>query len=178
MLLSLSAASAAEPTAYNLIKEGNRYVGDQSKNKVVSIHSEKSAGTLIPNIWFITYYDPDAPLKAVEVKFGAGQKMDVSRPLRLIEAVTGDDRIIDQDRLRVDSDRALEIARTQPLLQNLTIVSSQLWLQHAPEGPRWKVKLWAGKLNNPGHEADVGDVYISTVDGSVLKLDLHPGSAT
>ena len=37
-LLAIGAASvlrAAEPTAFALIKEGNRYIGEQSKDKVV-----------------------------------------------------------------------------------------------------------------------------------------------
>lgn len=178
LLASSGAALAAGPSAFALIREGNRYIGEQSKDRVVAIHSDKSSGQLTPDIWYITYYDPDAPLKAIEVKFGAGQKMDVSRPFRLLEPITGNDRIIDRDRLRVDSDRALEIARSQPLLRNLTLTSSQLWLEHSPEGPRWKVKLWAGKFHDPEREVDVGDVYISTVDGTVMKSDLHPGSAT
>ncbi len=174
MLASAGAAAAAEPTAFSLVKEGDRYIGEQSKDKVVQIRSERSVGTLTPNIWYVVYYDPDASLKAVEVKFGAGQKMDVSRPLRLLEPITGADKVLEHSKLKVDSDKALATARTQPLLQNLTLTSSQLWLMHGDEGPKWKVKLWAAKLNNPKHQADVGDVYISTADGSVIRADLHP----
>jgi hypothetical protein len=175
-LLTLAAGVtlATGQTAYNLIKEGNKYIGEQSKDKVVQIHSERSVGTLTPNIWYVVYYDPDASLKAVEVKFGAGQKMDVSRPFRLLEPITGADKVLDSAKLKVDSDKALEIARSQPLLANLTLSSTQLWLEHSDEGPRWKIKLWAYKLNNPQAQADVGDVYISAADGSVMKADLHP----
>jgi len=176
MLAAAGVALAAEPTAFALVKAGNRYVGEQSKDKVVQIRSERSAGTLTPNIWYVVYYDPDATLKAVEVKFGAGQKMDVSRPFRLLEPITGADKVLDPSRLKVDSDKALETARSQPLLGNLTLVASQFWLQHGDAGPRWKIKLWAAKPNSPGHDADVGDVYISTADGSVVRADLHPGS--
>jgi hypothetical protein len=84
----VQAALAADPTAFELIKLGDQYVGSQSQDKVVQIRSEKSVGTLTPNIWYVVYYDPDATLKAVEVKFGAGQKLDVSHPLRLLEPVT------------------------------------------------------------------------------------------
>ena len=63
-------ALAADPTAFELIKMGNQYVGVESKDKVVQIRSEKSIGRLVPNIWYVVYYDPDATLKAVEVKFG------------------------------------------------------------------------------------------------------------
>jgi hypothetical protein len=175
MTLALAGvARAAEPTAFSLVKEGDRFVGDQSKDKVVQIRSDRSAGTLVPNIWYVVYYDPDASLKAVEVKFGAGQKMDVSRPLRLLEPVTGAEKVLDSSKLKVDSDKALEIAKAQPLLANLTLSSTQFWLQHSEDGPRWKIKLWAEKRNNPSRQADVGDVYISTADGSVIRADLHP----
>src|SRR3954447_8834637 len=76
-------AKAAELTAFELIKEGNRYVGEEAKDKIVQIRSEKSIGTLTPNIWYIVFYDVDATFKATEVKFGAGKKMDVKRPTRL-----------------------------------------------------------------------------------------------
>ena len=158
-------------------RRGDRYVGEQSKDKVVQIRSEKSAGTMTPNIWYVVYYDPDAPLKAVEVKFGAGQKMDVSRPLRLLEPITGAEKMLDASKLKVDSDKALNIAVSQPLLKALTLNAAQFWLEHSDEGPRWKIRLWAAKLNHPGDQADVGDIYLSTADGSVLRNDLHPNSA-
>jgi len=167
-------AIAADPTAFELIKLGNQYIGVQSKDQVVQIRSEKSVGTLVPNVWYVVYYDPDATLKAVEVKFGAGQKMDVSHPLRLLEPVTGNDRTFDKAKLKVDSDQALKIAQAEPLLKNLTLRATELWLQHGHQGPEWKVKLWAAKLKNPSHDADVGVVVISAADGSVIKNDLHP----
>ena len=172
----VQAALAADPTAFELIKLGDQYVGTQSKDKVVQIRSEKSVGTLMPNVWYVVYYDPDATLKAVEVKFGAGQKLDVSHPLRLLEPVTGDDRTLDNAKLKVDSDQALKIALAEPLLKNITVKASQLWLQHGNLGPEWKVKLWAAKLKAPNEDADIGVVFISATDGSVIKTDLHPNS--
>ncbi|HZV35459.1 MAG TPA: hypothetical protein VFB72_12875, partial [Verrucomicrobiae bacterium] len=59
--------SAGELTAFQLVKEGNRYVGEDVKNQVVEIRSEKSVGSLTPNIWYVTYFDPDATFKATEV---------------------------------------------------------------------------------------------------------------
>jgi hypothetical protein len=177
ILTAATLAFAQGQTAFQLAREGDRYVGDQSKDRVVQIRSERSAGTLTPDIWYVVYYDPDATLKAVEVKFGAGEKMDVSHPLRLLEPITGADRVLDAARLKVDSDAALRIALAQPLLQNLHLTSSQMWLEHGDLGPQWKIELWASKLNNPDHEADLGAVYISSADGTVLRLDLHPNNA-
>ena len=170
------AARAGDPTAFELAKLGNQYIGIQSKDKVVQIRSEKSVASLTPNIWYVVYYDPDATLKAVEVKFGAGQKIDVSHPLRLLEPITGEDKVLDSTKLKVDSDQALKIAMAEPLLKNLTLKATQLWLRHGDQGPEWKVQLWAAKLKNPNDDADIGVVILSATDGSVVKIDLHPNS--
>jgi len=167
---------AADPTAFDLVKAGDQYVGVQSKDKVVQIRSEKSIASLTPNIWYVVYYDPDATFKATEVKFGAGQKLDVSRPWRMLEMATDDHGVLDKTKLKVDSDKAIKIATAQPLLNNLTLKATQLWLEHGDSGPQWRVKLWAAKLKNPSDDADIGVVIISSDDGSVIKADLHPNS--
>ena len=171
------AAFADDATAFELIKRGDKYVGDQSKDKVVQIRSEKSVGSLTPNIWYVVYYDPDATFKSVEVKFGAGEKMDVSHPWRLLEMADDSHTILDKDKLKIDSDKAIKIATAQPLLENLTIKASKLKLGHGDNGPEWHVELWAAKLKNPSDDADIGAVVISAADGSVIKVDLHPNSA-
>jgi len=176
MLAFAPLAPAGEPTAFSLIKEGNRYIGEQSKDRVVQIRSERSIGTLIPNIWYVVYYDPDATLKAVEVKFGAGKKLDVSHPLRLLEPVTGDDKVLDRSKFKVDSDKAIRTAAAEPLLKGLTLKATQLWLQRGDEGPVWRVRLWAARLRNPADLADIGEVYVSAENGKVVRADLHINS--
>lgn len=174
-------ASAAEPTAFSLIKEGDRYVGEQAKDKVVQIRSDKSVGTLTPNIWYIVYYDPTATLKATEVKFGAGRMLAVTRPMRLLEPITHGDVPLDRDKLKIDSDQAIQAAIKEPLLENLKLTATQLNLQRVGEGVLgdgpgqavWKVKLWAMKLRNPNRDADIGEIWVSAFDGKVVKTDLH-----
>ena len=78
-------AHADELTAFELMKEGDRHLGEEAKGRVVQIRSEKSVGTLSPNIWYVVYYDPDATAKATEIKFAAGKKIAVKRPARIIE---------------------------------------------------------------------------------------------
>jgi hypothetical protein len=169
-------ARAEEPTAFDLIKEGNRYVGEQSKDKVMQIRSEKSVGSLTPTIWFITYYDPTATMKGTEVKFGAGRMLDVKRPFRLIERASGS-FALDREKLKVDSDKVLKMALSEPLLRNLKIVASQLKLERIGEGTPgegvWKVKLWAAKLRDPSKDVDIGEVWVAASDGKVIKTDLH-----
>ena len=175
-ILTLTTAGtgfAAEPTAFDLIKEGNRYIGEQSKDKVVQIRSEKSIGSLIPNIWYVVYYDADATFKATEVKFEAGKKSKVTRPMRMLEPVTGGQKTLDRAKLKTDSDKAVKIASAEPLLKPLTLKAAQLWLQHGDEGPVWKVRLWAAKLKHPNQSVDIGEVFIAAEDGKVLRTDFH-----
>lgn len=175
-------ASAADLTAFKLIQEGDRYIGEQSKDKVVQIRSEKSVGSMSPSIWYLVYYDPTASLKAVEVKFGAGKMLTVKRPLRLLEPVTGADAPLAQDKLKIDSDAAIAAALKEPLLANLKPCASRLILTRAPKDlvdqtsaseAIWKVRLWAPKLRNPAKTADIGEVWISALTGKVLRDDLH-----
>jgi hypothetical protein len=173
---------ASEPTAFELIKEGNKHVGETAKDKVVQIRSEKSVAGLIPNIWWIVYYDQYAKLKATEVKFGAGKVLEVKQPFRLLEPVTGGDTPIDRDKLKVDSDKAIKTATKEPLIEKLTITATQLKLEKIGQGvvgnggigePVWKVKLWAAKLRDPRRDVDIGEVWLSASDGKVVKTDLH-----
>ena len=174
--LGVSCVSAiAEPTAFDLAKDGNHYVGD-GVDKAVRFRSEKSVGSVTPNIWYIVYYDPTSTLKATEVKFGGGKMMEVRRPLRLLEPVTGGDKTLDRKKLKIDSDRALDIAKKEPLLNGLTLKASQFWLEHGEHSPVWKIRLWAAKLGDPNKMADIGVVVVSCADGSVIKSDLHPKS--
>jgi hypothetical protein len=170
-------ALAKEMTAFELAKDGNRYIGEQSKDKVVQIRSDKSVGNLTPNLWYIVYYDPDATFRAVEVKFGAGAKMDVKRTARLLEPIANADEPLAREKLKVDSDKALDIATKQPLLEKLTLKASRLVLERRgidDHTPVWKIRLWAAKLKNPGDTADLGEVVVSAEDGTVLKSDLRP----
>ena len=164
---------AAEPTAFDLIKEGNEYVSKDARDKIVQIRSEKSIGSLTPNVWYIVYYDIDATFKATEVKFGGGKKLKVTRPMRMLEPVTGDDKKLNREKFKIDSDRAIEIASGEPILKPVTLKASKLTLQRHEAEPVWKVELWAAKLKNPNENAKVGEVLVSVEDGRIVKSDLH-----
>jgi hypothetical protein len=179
---AIPGARAAIPTAFELVKEGDRYVGEQSKGKVVQIRSDKSVGSLTPNVWYVVYYDPTATLKSTEVKFGGGKMMDVKRPIRLLEPVTGGDVPLRLQKLKLDSDAAIKAALKEPLLENIKVTAAQLKLERLGEGvfahsatgeAAWKIKLWATKLRDAGRDAEIGEVWVSADDGKVLKSDLH-----
>jgi hypothetical protein len=167
--------SAAELTAFQLVKEGNRHVGVEAKDRIVQIRSDKSLGSLTPTIWSIVYYDPDATAKATEVKFGAGKKLSVKHPARIFEPITASHKELPKDRLKVDSDKAIAIAKKEPLLSNLTLKATQLKLERYGDAglPVWKVRLWAAKLKNPHDNADIGELIIAADDGRIVKNDLR-----
>jgi hypothetical protein len=169
-------ANAAEPTAFDLVKEGNRHVGDEAKGRVVQIRSEKSVGGLTPNIWFVVYYDPDATAKATEIKFAAGTKVSVKRPARVLESISGSYRELPKEKLKIDSDKAIEIAKNEPLIKNLTLTNTELKLERGEDDqPVWRVKLWAAKIRKPSDTVNIGEIHLSAEDGKVVKNDLKPG---
>src|SRR5262249_11614685 len=109
--------------------------------------------------------------------FGAGKKLEVTRPVRLLEPITRAQDPLPNEKLKIDSDRAIDIATREPVLEKLTLKSSRLVLERRgfdDATPVWKVQLWAARLSNPAESADVGEVIISAEDGTVLKSDLHP----
>jgi hypothetical protein len=168
--------SAAEPTAFQLVKEGDRHVGEEAKGRVSEIRSDKSVGSLTPNIWYVVYYDPDATARATEVKFAAGTKVAVKRPARVLEPITGSHHELPKEKLKVDSDKAIDIAKNQPLLKNLTLTNTELKLGRGEGGlPVWKVRLWASKIRNASSTVSIGEIHISAEDGKVVKNDLKPG---
>jgi hypothetical protein len=103
--------------------------------------------------------------------------MSVKRPARFLEPLLGTHRQLNREKLKVDSDKVLAVALKEPLLKNLKIKATQLWLQReawsGDDLPVWKVRLWAGKLQRPDREVEIGDVFISPETGKVIKSDLH-----
>jgi hypothetical protein len=105
--------------------------------------------------------------------------MEVKRPIRLLEPITKADEPLSPGKLKIDSDKALAIAKQEPLLGKLTLKASRLDLQRRgmdDPTPVWIIRLWAAKLENPNDNADVGEVIISAEDGMVLKSDLKPAN--
>jgi hypothetical protein len=95
---------------------------------------------------------------------------------RVLELGIGNHKPLDRSKVKVESDRAIKAALSAPLLKPLKVTATQLWLQHGDLGPEWKVRLWAAKLRNPTEDADIGEVYIASDSGEVIRTDLHVNS--
>ena len=130
---------------------------------------------LTPNTWFVVYYDVDARMKATEVKFGGGKKLDVQRPFRLFERADGNYKnILDRAKLKIDSDEAIKIAQKESMLEKVKLTNTRLTLQKSDEGaPVWEILLWAEKLRDSTKTTDIGKIWINAEDGKVVRTDLH-----
>ena len=170
------ASSTDGASALSLVKEGNRYVGEQAKDKIVQIRSERSINGLKPNVWYVVFYDATAALKATEVKFTNGKMTDVKRPLRLLEATSDKSEPLDRSKIKLDSDDALQAALKEPALQNAKPSSSEMRLERGEGGaPIWKVQLWGAKADDSKDDASLGTVTLSAEDGKTIKSDLKTG---
>lgn len=172
LVLSTCAILAKEPTAFDLIKEGNRYVGELAKDKIVTIRSEKSVSDIIPSVWTVVFYDPATTTKATAVKFGSGKMMSVGQPVRVWAAMSGKSHELDRAKLKVDSDKALKTALKEPVLERVKVVASEMKLELYQKEPAWRVTLYAEKLKIPGKDANLGEVILSAETGEVIKNEL------
>jgi hypothetical protein len=167
-----SAAAAADVTALELFKKGDQFVGSEARGRLIEIRSEKSIASLTPAIWYITYFDPNSSGKATEVKFEAGEKTGVKYKGNFL-GIAKAPKELPKDKIKVDSDVAINTATGEPLLKNLTLKATRLILEDWQGIPTWKVRIWAAKLQKPDEMADVGEVFISADDGKVLRSALE-----
>jgi hypothetical protein len=159
-------------TAFALVKEGDKVIPPQAKDKITHIHSEKSTGSLAPDVWHIDYYDPTAAFKVTEVTFVAGKVQEITRPKHLFNSLTGVKQL-DWKKLKINSDRALAIALKEPLLNKLHLRATQFWLERTATGATWKIRFWAARQGEPLQTVEIGDLYLSAKTGEILKTDLH-----
>jgi len=170
---SKSTRDTSSPSAFQLAKEGNRYIGEQAKDKVVQIRSERSKGGVVPSVWYVVYFDNTAALKATEVKFGNGKMLDVKRPLRLLSATSKKSEPLPKEKLKIDSDQALKIATKQPNLDGVKLTSSEMRLErNRDDEPVWRINLWASGPKDSEFETSIGDITIAAADGNVIENDL------
>jgi hypothetical protein len=172
-VLSLSAGAFGQTTALTLARQGDKVVPPQARDQITGIYSEKTDGTNAPEIWHIGYFDPTAALKATEVTFVDGKVKEVTHPKRVFDVFTGGKQMA-WKKLRIDSDRALLIALQEPMVKKLQVRAVQLWLERTPVGASWRIRIWAARPGKPDQTTKIGDLFISSKTGEVLKNELRP----
>ena len=134
--------------------------------------TERSQGEPVPNTWRLGFFDSTAALKVTELKFRDGKKIDTSQPFAVLERYNAG-KAFDRKKLKIDSNKALQLAMEDPMLKGLTLRMSEIKLQ-TTDGPFWQIHLWVGRIRRPSDMADAGQIFISAEDGKVIKRDLHP----
>ena len=79
---------------------------------------------------------------------------------------------MDQKTLKIDSNKAIEIATKQPLLEKITLKATELTLENGGGTAMWHVRLYAAKISKPEDMVDIGEVTLSAETGQVTKADL------
>lgn len=173
-LLSIEPAlMAAPPTALAVAKIGDKLIPSHAKDKVIQIYSERSENGLAPDVWYVEYYDPTVAFKKTQLKFVRGKVVETTHPKHVLDTFSGTKQL-NWRKLKIDSDKALSIALKDPLLKHLDLQAAQYWLQLSSVGPTWKLRFWMPQLSKPGKLNQIGDVYILSQTGEILREELHP----
>jgi hypothetical protein len=176
LALALGAPGQSLPvtnlSAFTLVKVGDKAIAPQAKDKITQIHSEKSSGGLVPAVWYIDYLDATAAFRTTEVKFVDGKVAEVKHPKRLLDTLTGT-KLLEWRKLKIDSNRALAIALKEPALEKSDLRAVQFWLDRTESTCTWRIHFWAALLGRPDQVKDVGEVFISSRTGEVIKNDIH-----
>ena len=101
-----------------------------------------------------------------------GKMAEIRQPKHLLDSFSGTKQL-SWRKLKIDSDRALAIALAEPGLKKLELQSVQFWLERTVIGSSWRLRFWTNRLGKPGQQSEVGDLYISSGTGEILKRDLH-----
>ena len=52
----------------------------------------------------------------------------MKRPFRVLQMGTGEHKTLDMTKVKIDSDKALSIAKKEPILEGLELRGAQMWL--------------------------------------------------
>jgi hypothetical protein len=120
----LLTASVLDRTALELAKEGNKYVIEQSKDKIVEIRSDKSSRSTTPTTWYVVYFESVTPIEngtsrfatGTELKFTSGNLVSVKRNVQLLSV--GSDQYAELDAPR---------SRSTPIVRWRSRCASPSW---------------------------------------------------
>ena len=166
-------------TAFKLIANGNTNVPTKSsKDQIVAMESVgRSRGEVMPRSWKLSYYDEARKADATAVYFEGGVMTKVSAAGRIIEnggGIFGKEKPFDRSKLKIDSDKLLEIIRNQPQARDLNLLSTRMELKRESGiQPVWEVEVWVERQRQPGDECSLGRIKISAETGKIISSDLN-----
>ncbi|WP_142524655.1 hypothetical protein [Methylacidimicrobium cyclopophantes] len=169
------------PTAFSALAVAQQYAPDGSQAKMLAIIGPRSKTALTPTAWEFVYWNPGGwkHLKRITVVGGQVREVregiiDVARRgiVRYKES-----QAFDPSRLKVDSDRALQVILKTGAVGNarLSTVLFELARMGEEGEPCWELRFYADRR---GIEADIGVARVGAISGKILELRLNPSRAT
>src|SRR5262249_6115743 len=127
-----------------------------------------------PPTWSITYYDPKAFYKTVEVQFEDGKMSRLYEPTRPFGFLSPESqKPLDMEKLKIDSIDALRITLALPAIQEFIVESVEYELERGYGGvPVWRIRLFGAAVSEPSKEKALGYAILAADDGKVLKETL------
>ena len=159
-------------TALQLVADGNAYVSERSKDRVLQIISERGPIEGMPQEWRILYFDEKASRNSVEVRFEKGEMVRMHEPSGLLNWFSpGAQKTLDLTKVKIDSPEAIRLAASELSVDGTTPKSVEMKLERGNGGaPVWNVKVF-GVAEKSSDEAALGSVVLLAEDGKVLKKE-------
>ncbi|CAF0689289.1 hypothetical protein [Candidatus Methylacidithermus pantelleriae] len=168
-------------TAFEAKRIADRAVGAELRERILEIWGPRSPTALTPTCWQFLYYDPGAAYRSrkvvvVDDRLGA---VETGGPdwehLRLVPYKEGE--VVEPWRLRIDSDRALEIVQNRVAWKGVRLSTVTFWLrkdlnQGGP--PFWHLQFFADR---EGYEKDIGYAEVAVDTGEILRMRIEPEKA-
>ena len=168
-----AAQAAAGMTVLQLMRKAERQVTALGRANVLRIESEREQNSLFPPRWVFYFYDPSATFKCKRVTLDYGRVTSVDVQSRWFLLDFDPQQVIHSRQLRVDSDRALELARDLPPLQGVAIGSTEFALRRTDRRDNsgyWEIKIWQQLAS--GRERYAGWVRLSASSGQIYDSNL------
>ncbi|QSR84005.1 hypothetical protein [Methylacidimicrobium sp. B4] len=171
----------AAPTAFSALPVAQQYAPEGSQAKMLAIIGPRSRTALTPTTWEFLYWNPGGWKNLKRVTVIGGQVRDVREGVIEIGrrglVRYKESQAFDPSRLKVDSDRALQVILRTGAVGKATLSTVLFELARTgDEGePSWQMRFYADRR---GVEADIGVARVGAVSGKILELRLNPSRAT
>jgi serine/threonine protein kinase len=161
-------------TALQLVQLGNHYVGENARDQVIAIISDKSIGDFTPKSWRVIYRNPQAAFNATEVQFTDDKMTRVREPNRFLQIFSpGSNKTFDFSKVKLDSDDALKIVMALPEVRAASVIAAQMELERGYGGlPVWTVNLFGESDSKLADEKNLGTIQLLAESGKILKNTL------
>ncbi|MDD4933958.1 MAG: hypothetical protein PHO89_10920 [Methylacidiphilaceae bacterium] len=172
------------PTAFSALAVAQQYAPEGSQAKMLAIVGPRSQSSLTPTTWEFVYWNQGGWKNLKKITVVGGQVRDVREGIVAIGSL-GVARLVrykesqafDPNRLKVDSDRALQVILKTGAVgkARLSTVLFELARTGDEEEASWQMRFYADRR---GMEADIGVARVGAVSGKILELRLNPSRAT